>query len=140
MIATRTFEELIAENQELAKTFDKVSKETQGYYYSSCISLEILSKILDKVGYIDNEYVAFILITPRSCFSHERKEVFSYHFFKDGAEVATYCPLMNMSPLCDGIQFVNRWHPFTDKDLGRVNTQECELRRVPFYRRLTKLE
>ena len=138
MIATRTFEELIAKNQELAKTFSKIRKD----YRFSCsygIPDEIMEKIVDKVEYIDNEFVVFIIIEPRTIFSFGGSKTFSYHFFKDGIEIASYCPDIDMAhkghpryPEHDGLQFVNRYHPLTDSDLAKRSSATCELKRLAF--------
>jgi hypothetical protein len=138
MIATRTFEELIAKNQELARTFPKIRK---GYVFcwSYGIPDEIMEKIVDKVEYIDNEFVVFSILEHRTMFSYGGSKTFSFHFFKDGIEIASYCPDIDMAhkghpryPEHDGLQFVNRYHPLTDSDLAKRSSATCKLERHAF--------
>jgi hypothetical protein len=138
MIATRTFEELIAENQELAKTFPKIQKGYR-FFCSYGIPNAIMEKIVDRVEYIDNEFVVFSIIEPRTIFSYEGSRTFSYHFFKDGIEIASYCPDMDRAhngypryPELDGLLFVNRYHPLTDSDLRKRSSATCKLERQAF--------
>ena len=138
MIATRTFEELTVENKELAKTFPKIRKGYD-FCWSYGIPSEIMEKIFDKVEYIDNEFVVFCTVKPKTCYSSRESSTFSFHFFKDGMEVASYIPGMDMAhvghpryPEHDGLQFVNRWHPLTDRDLAKRSSDTYELKRLAF--------
>lgn len=138
MIVTRTFEELITENKELAKTFPKIRKGYD-FCWSYGIPSEIMEKIIDKVEYIDNEFVVFSIIKPQTYYSSRESSTFSFHFFKDGMEVASYIPGIDMAhnghpryPEHDGLQFMNRWHPLSINDLAKRSSTTCNLKRLAF--------
>ncbi len=138
MIATRTMADLIKQNQELAKDFPKVRKGYD-FCWSYGVPSEIMEKIVYRVEYIDNEFVVFSVIKPRTYYSSRESHTFSFHFFKDGMEVASYSPGMDMAhvghtryPEHDGLQFHNRWHPLRDSDLAQRCSATCELQRLAF--------
>ena len=72
--------------------------------YSSGVPSRIIQAVLEKYQYLDNQgVISYYPVSRydmwRSDYQREKpgSQVFSYNFFRDGLNVATYIPAMDMS-------------------------------------------
>lgn len=66
--------------------------------HATGIPQRIFQAVLEKYKYIDNEgVVSYCPVSRYNSWERPRNEVFSYHFFRDGLNVATYIPDIDLS-------------------------------------------
>ena len=79
--------------------------------YTIGVPNRIIQAILEKYKYLDNQgVISYYPISRYDSWYSEKsaRQVFSYNFFRDGLNVATYIPTMDMSgqyPLYNGLVF-----------------------------------